>query len=369
MNVAFRVDASIEIGAGHVMRCLTLAEELQRHGHDCCFICRAHKGHLGDLITSKGFELLILSEILNRGGNEINLDWNPHAKWLGVFWQTDAEQTSNLLKLKAIDWLVVDHYALDAKWEKKMYQHVSKIMVIDDLADRAHQCEILLDQTFGRDQKDYGAWVPNGCEILCGTKYALLRPEFSELRKYSLERRKKPALKQLLITMGGVDKENCTGTVLDAVISSCLPSNCNVVVVLGRASPWLPSVKEQIAELPWSVEIKVNVSNMAQLMAQSDLAIGAAGATSWERCCVGLPTIMLILADNQAKVAYGLGSIGAVEIVDRTILSIKTALNSKIKQFLDDPKSIARSINLAASVLDGKGVKSVYERMVVERGE
>ena len=184
MQIAFRADASIQISTGHVMRCLTLAEELKRQGHDCFFICREHKGHLGDLIAEKGFSLHLLPTAESEHASA-DFNWSDHARWLGVTWQRDAEQTRAILSNQPVDWLVVDHYALDIGWEQQTAEYAAQIMVIDDLADREHQCDLLLDQTFGRNAADYRPLVPKNCELLCGSQYALLRPEFAEFRPYS----------------------------------------------------------------------------------------------------------------------------------------------------------------------------------------
>jgi UDP-2,4-diacetamido-2,4,6-trideoxy-beta-L-altropyranose hydrolase len=316
MNVIFRTDASLDIGIGHVMRCLTLAQALSDLGANCRFICREHTGNLLDIIRQRSFEVQSLSI---KYSSQVNLVQQsvqgervlPHAAWLGVDWQTDAEETKNVIGDGVVDWLIVDHYALDIGWETSLKSHYQKLMVIDDLADRAHDCDLLLDQTFGRDAADYQHWVPVGCPLLIGSNYALLRPEFAAFRDFSLARRQSSELKHLLITMGGVDKGNFTGQVLAALLPGILPEDCRVTVVMGATAPWFEAVELQAKRLPWQVEVKVNVSDMAQLMADTDLVVGAAGSTSWERCCLGVPTLMLVTADNQQEVARSLELSGA----------------------------------------------------------
>lgn len=353
MNIAFRTDASIQIGTGHVMRCLTLATELQQRGHDCRFICREHPGHLADFIAGKGFAVDLLPPSAPDTDTSV-LSWNDHAPWLGVSWQQDAIQTKNLLKDRPIDWLIVDHYALDAGWEQQLSAATRQIMVIDDLADRAHQCDLLLDQTYGRSTEDYQSLTPNHCELLCGSQFALLRPEFAQWRMYSLQRRQQPKLKELLVNMGGVDKDNITGQVLDALYKSELPLDCRIIVVMGTTAPWLKQVKQQAETMPWHTEVKVGVSNMAQLMTESDLAIGAAGATSWERCCLGLPTIMVVLARNQHTIAEMLQQAGAAAVAP-VIPQLAPSLN----HLLTSPTSLLQMSNLAAEISDGQGCLQV----------
>lgn len=359
MKVVFRADASLEIGTGHVMRCLALADELNRREHECWFVCREHSGHLGDLIVNKehGLTLLPASE----GNHELSgsRTSDDYAAWLGVPWQLDAEQTLQAITDLSPDWLVVDHYALDADWERHVAAAADKVMVIDDLADRPHQCDLLLDQTFGRILDDYNLWVPKTCKLLCGSEYALLRPEFAELRPFSLQRREQPVLRQLLITMGGVDKDDVTGQVLDALHESGLPGDCRIVVVMGATAPWLDAVKKKARTLPWPTEVKVGVSNMAQLMAESDLAIGAAGTTSWERCCLGLPTIMLMLAENQCLIAELLENSGAARSIEVSRLS------GELVSMVDaaDTNALICMSESSRQITDGQGVDRAVAAM------
>ncbi len=289
MKVVFRTDASLQIGIGHVMRCLTLADALRASGAECSFICREHPGNLLEQIRQRGYAVLGLPA---SSADPIPRDLEEaaesnHSSWLGSDWATDAAQTRVGAGETAIDWLIVDHYAIDARWEQALRPICRKLMVIDDLADRPHDCDLLLDQNLGRDVSDYRKLVPDDCTVLVGPRYALLRPEFAALRDYSMRRRAIPQLKHLLITMGGVDQADATGLALEALKDCQLPGGSHITVVMGPHAPWLERVQLLAAQMPLSTDVKVNVHNMAQLMADSDLAIGAAGSTSWERCCLG----------------------------------------------------------------------------------
>lgn len=285
-----------------------------------------------------------------------------HSHWLGVTQVEDAAACAAILAKVNPDWLIVDHYALDSRWETALKPHYRKLMVIDDLADRPHICHVLLDQTFGRDAGDYQPWVPAGCTLLCGSRYALLRPEFAQLRSYSLQRRANPQLRQLLITMGGVDKDNATGQVLEALNACALPDECLITVVMGATSPWLGHVRLQAEQMPWSTEVLVGVSDMAQLMADSDLAIGAAGATSWERCCLGLSTVMLVLAENQLQIARGLQQVGAVQVLHDP-LQIHESLPDLLRPLLSSTERLSVMSQAAASIADGNGVATVIQHL------
>lgn len=369
MNITFRVDASIQIGIGHIMRCLTLADALKAQGAECRFICREHPGNLIEHVRGKGYvvhSLPACTEPVEASLLAIKTrrKTSPpfHSYWLGTTQEQDVEACAMILAELQPDWLIVDHYALDACWELALKPHYQQLMVIDDLADRPHACHLLLDQTFGRNAEDYRALVPANCQLLCGSHYALLRPEFAALRADSLQRRKCPQLEHLLITMGGVDKGNASGQVLQALKSCELPVNCHITVAMGATAPWLADVSRQAEQMPWPTRVKVDVSDMARLMADSDLAIGAAGATSWERCCLGLPTIMLVLADNQRYAASLLDRVKVVKM-----LSLGPNLASDLAQILEhlrhDHRNIQDLIKNAQTITDGTGCQVVADML------
>lgn len=358
-HIVFRTDASLEMGAGHVMRCLTLADALREQGAKCRFVCRAHQGHLADLIAARGHACHLLSDVdLTVSDSSL-----AHAHWLVCGWEQDAAQTQAILADWQPDWLVVDHYALDARWERLMRPHVGNIMAIDDLADRVHDCDLLLDQNLGRQPDDYRERIPSNCALLVGPHYALLRPEFAAMREYSLQRRQTPVLKQVLITMGGVDQPNATGRVLEALRQAPLPDDCRICVVMGSKAPWLAQVEALATTLPWPTEVRVNVSNMAKLMANSDLAIGAAGGTAWERCCLGLPTFMLVIADNQREVAHHLLSAGAAAVCMLTD-NMEVDMIDWLHNFISAPQTGMAMLRKASSIIDGLGIWRVTDSIL-----
>lgn len=356
MNILFRVDSATHIGTGHVMRCLTLANALVEQGAQCHFVCRAFNGNLAHAIQEAGHIVYLLpyhSEATTF--NAPNPQHTPpHANWLTCNWQVDFEQTQEQIQGLEFDWLVVDHYALDSSWEAQARAFAKHILVIDDLADRDHDCELLLDQNLGRKADDYQGFVPNDSLLLIGSQYVLLRPEFSKWRVYSLERRKNnPVLNTLLISLGGSDPDNITGQVLTALEKSNLPKHVNIQVIMGAAAIYIEQVNQQAHTLPWQIEVLVNVGNMAELMANADLAIGAAGSSSWERCCLGLPTLMLVLADNQKSIAQALSDKKAAVLT--SIDSLNPNLDSKILI-----KLTQRALNLC----DGQGAGKLIEVLV-----
>lgn len=375
LRIAFRSDASLEMGSGHVMRCLTLADALKARGAQCHFISRAHPGHLMEVIRQRGYKVNCLAAPVQKGHAAVNTiaktvvdtDRNKptepaHAAWLGSTWQADVQETSIALASLKPDWLVVDHYALDQPWEEALAVHCRQLMVIDDLADRPHHCNMLLDQNLGRQSQDYADLVPSHCQVLTGPEFALLRPEFAALRIYSLQRRQaQPALRQLLITMGGVDQPNATGQVLQALNGCALPPACRITVVMGVTAPWLQNVQEMAGQMLWPTEVVVNVNDMAQRMADSDLAIGAAGSTSWERCCLGLPTLMVVLADNQQPSAQALVAAHAARTIG-AVSDIAAQLPLAVRKLSDSECQISMS-RAASAITDGQGVDKILKAM------
>jgi len=354
MLVVFRTDASLQIGTGHVMRCLTLADGLRSQGAECIFICRAHEGNLLDLIAQRGHTAFPLPA----SSSTFTDNAVGHESWLGTDWYSDARQTEKILAELKVNWLVVDHYALDSRWENYLRSYCRRLMVIDDLADRPHDCDLLLDQNLGRTVDDYKNLLPDSAVCFVGPQYVLLRPEFAQLRSDSLERRKNPQLKRLLITMGGVDKDNVTGSVLEALKSCSLPEYLSVTIVMGPHAPWLNEVKVMALAMPYPTEVLVAVKDMAALMVSSDLAIGAAGSTSWERCCLGLPTIQLVLAANQEEVAKHLEKIGAVIAVSS---NSHLNLNEVFKKI--NNSTLKTLSNCAASVCDGGALPFIFSKL------
>ncbi len=357
MRIAFRTDASLQMSTGHVMRCLTLADVLQAQGVQCTFICRQQPGNLLDFITQRGHKVITLP-----AGDKNQQALGPvHVSWLSTDWATDAEQSQRALGQESVDWLVVDHYALDRSWEQAMRPYCRKLMVIDDLADRPHDCDLLLDQNLGRTEQDYADLLQGSTQTLIGTKYALLRPEFARWREYSMARRQQPQLKNLLITMGGVDHGNATGQVLDALKTCELPTDLRITVVMGPHSSWLAQVQTQAAAMPWETQVLTGANNMGQIMADSDLAIGGAGSTAWERCTLGLPTLVMVLAENQKLGAQALQAAGAALML-KDINAIRDHLRSIV--FLEDNQSVLLQMSkLAAHLSDGKGANRVVQKL------
>ena len=351
MKAVIRVDASLQIGSGHVMRCLTLAHTLKKNRFEVTFICRKLSGNLIERIDSDGFRVHELS-----AHKQKNIDGKlAHSHWLGVTQKNDADECIDVLNNEEFDWLIVDHYALDEEWQNYIKPCYKKLMVIDDLADRNHQCDILLDQTFGRTHKDYLNRIPTNSKSLLGAKYALLRPEFAKFRTPSLSRRTYSTFNHLLINMGGIDVDNITEKILDHLMDLDLSMEIHITIVMGIHAPHLQSVKLKAEELSQNITVLADVQNMAEIMANADIAIGASGATTWERCCLGLPSVQIILSKNQEHLARTLARKKIIWLI-KEINEIGDLLKSA-------PSWMNHVGGLAAEICDGMGSQRVFNKM------
>ncbi|PHS70961.1 MAG: UDP-2,4-diacetamido-2,4,6-trideoxy-beta-L-altropyranose hydrolase [Methylophaga sp.] len=355
MNIVFRVDSSLSIGIGHLMRCLTLAQELRVRATSIVFISRKHEGNLNHVVTEAGYKLYELSsDAVFKCDDEVSL----YAKWLGSSWEEDASQTNRIIARLKIDLLVVDHYALDYKWENIVKANCSKLMVIDDLANRKHDCDVLLDQTYGRVVTDYYQLISDKCILLLGSSFALLRSEFSYWRELSLRYRESPKIEHLIITLGGIDKEDVTGQIIVALKDCHLPIGFELTIVMGANAPHIDNVRQLAKNMHCKTQVLVGITNIAEHMAKNDLAIGAAGSSSWERCCLGLPTLMVVTAENQKNNAKILEQNKAVILVAEPI---KLSL---IKIFSELTGKVVKNLSTnSAKLVDGIGCERVIDRL------
>ena len=308
-SVAIRVDSSRMIGSGHLMRCLTLGERLRSEGVQVVVVCRDLPGNLYALVHEKGFVLKVLPR------HEDDSTLSGYAAWLTVSQETDAQETRAVLDtLAPISRLVVDSYALDETWEKVMRPLVGEIFVIDDLANRRHDCDILLDQNFylGMEHR-YDGLVPIGCKLLLGPRHALLRQEFYEAKKRL--RSRDGMLRRILIFYGGVDRTQETEKAIQALLLLKL-QQIEVDVVVGSSNVRQEQIR-QLCEAHDFLHFHIQVNNMAELMANADLCLGAGGTTTWERCFLGLPAIVTAVAENQFQICEDCAAAGFIHYVGR----------------------------------------------------
>lgn len=377
-DVVFRCDAAHHIGSGHVMRCLALGAELRRRGRTCRFICRALPGHMGQTITAQGFALSLLPAPPK---HETGENWGEK-NWLGVSQEHDAAQTRAALhetgpKIGAPAWLIVDHYGIDATWERAVLPQGWRLLAIDDLADRPHASAMLLDCTLGRRPNEYAASCAPHTVLLLGASFALLRPEFAAQRRVSLARRSVEAMRddtqdgyRVLISMGGYDVPNATAAVLDMLTRADHgghgPKIAHLDVVMGRAAPHLAHINSLLAECSIPHNVHIDTQDMAGLLTQADLVIGAAGTSAWERACLGVPSILILLADNQRSGAQALHAAGAAYDVGAPGPELDARF-MRVWHELSDRQVLSGLSRRAAALCAGRGTSLVADAL--SRGE
>lgn len=356
MLVVIRADASYTIGSGHIMRCLTLAERLRSKGAEVSFICRDFQGNLADYIESKGFGVYLLPRIKE---GQLTQD-NSEMFWLGTDWETDANETISVLKKYSnkINWVIVDHYGIDYKWQCKIRTMVSNIMVIDDIANRKHNCEILLDQNlFEHPSLRYSDLVSQRCKLLLGPQYALLRSEFRDARLYSPQR--DGHVQQLMIFFGSSDLANETLRTIQAIQS--LPLNIDIIV--GRINPNLKKIEDFVSK-DKNMKMYCDVDDMAQFMLKADLSIGASGSVSWERCCVGLPSIIISIADNQENIAKSLEKYNSAIYLGRSSDVSSSDIINAVQTMMQTPSKVRELSQNACRLVDGLGAERVSDMIL-----
>lgn len=331
-TVLFRVDASIEIGIGHVMRCLALAGGFEAKGWSISFAATANTYKVCDALGKSAYQKYVLDE--PEDPYHLGSKVGPHC-----------------------DLAVVDHYGLDHIYERTLKDWVRCLLVIDDLANRPHEADVLADSTPGRTQNEYRALVPNNCNMMLGTDYAMLRPEFSEARSASLMRRKQfGGVERILISVGGTDPLNITATAYEGVRQAGFQGF--VDVVLAQNSQYLKVFQDHADK---ATTIHAPAKDMAILMRNADIAIGAPGTTSWERCCLGLPALLTVTAENQRTNAHRLSEAGAIVLLkDGTIVTPQDVAES-LTVLLTDANQLYRMSKASAQLCDGRGVDRVIE--------
>lgn len=360
MLIGFRVDASTLMGNGHVMRCLTLAYEFKALGYDIIFYCKSHKGNLNNYIIRQGYQVVELKNIT------IKIDQYQPETWLGCSQKEDSDETINRLPSQGLDWMVIDHYAIEHDWQVKLRPYCKQILVIDDLANRKHDCDLLLDQTLGRTYSDYQKKVPPNCAMLLGAQYILLRREFSHLRekaKYQRDKYQNNSSTSLLITMGASDPENLSLKAINAMHQLIIQKvQLNVTVVLSSNAKHLQSIKDESLRFDW-LTLLIDTEKMPTLMLEADISIGASGSTAWERCSLGLPTLSIVCAENQQLVNQKLSEAKAIISLGEHSSISEEDISYQVMQLLSDKARYIDMSMCAIELCDGLGVKRVVSKM------
>lgn len=343
------------------MRCLTLADALRAKGAQCQFICRTHQGNLISTIRTRGYDVSELPPMAVDGSlaSEIHAFQLAHAPWLGCDWTQDSKQTLAAVQTIKPDLLVIDHYAIDSRWEEVLRPHVRRLMVIDDLADRRHLCDFLLDQNwFGDDtSRRYQGMVSDHCVSMLGPGYALLKPEYATLRNLMPPR--DGEVRRVLVFMGGSDPTNETGKVIDALAQPGL-EHLVVDVVLGVNHPDPKRIASK-AEARLATHLHSGLPSLAGWMARADLMISGGGSTSWERMCLGLPAIVISIAENQAATSKAMMEAGYIDFLgDRSEVEVQR-IAAAVRRCLADSSRLQWMSCISQDLVSGSGAERVCE--------
>jgi UDP-2,4-diacetamido-2,4,6-trideoxy-beta-L-altropyranose hydrolase len=363
MRVLFRADASVHIGTGHIMRCLTLADALRERGAECQFVCREHEGHLIENILKRNFYVHRLPLVKNfvEPNNSIFKHEPSHIAWLGSDWTTDAEKTKDCTNGSVVDWVIVDHYALDIKWEKSIRQICQGLMVIDDLADRLHDCDILLDQNFYLNKEwRYQGLLPKHCKTLLGSDFFLLSTEFEKARMGL--RKRDGTVNHIAVFFGGSDSNNQTQIVL-AALKKLNMSGISVDVIVGPINQNRDVIKLICDQMP-GVSYHCNISNMSELIIKADLGIGAGGYAMWERCYLGLPTITVVVAEHQVSVTKDVAELGAIEYLGSSDSLGVDDYARAISTFISNPLRLKNISAVALAMMNKSTTTMVVDELL-----
>ena len=355
MNVVIRADASSYIGSGHIMRCLTLAEVIREYGGSVTFICRDFTGNYISFVESKGFEVASLSSEV---GDPTKLN---DIEWVRANVERDAHVTIDCCSLIGnVDWLISDHYGLDGRWDELLCKHVSKMMVIDDLARAKRSCDLLLNQNYYKNiESTYQKILPDQAELLLGPRYALLRPEFFKLRKLTSIRSGK--VQKVIIFLGGNDRHGVIFTILEA-LQLMENRDFRVLLVLGKNQEHLARIK-RLCSFIKDCEVHVQTEFIAELFAQSDLCIGAGGSAMLERFSLGLPTLLISMADNQELGAQYAAEEGLAYYLGKANEMNHERIIDGIEDLLNNSKKLQSISEKCFTISDGRGCDRVFNRM------
>jgi len=300
MNFFFRVDSSRSIGFGHVMRCLVLAEKLRLAEANVFFVCKYYEHSLIPMIKNSNFTVITLDNISSKFqeellSNELQIE--------------DARMTIDAIKEFQVDWIIVDSYLLGIEWEMKMRGVAIKIMVIDDLAESKHHCDLLLNQNSNELELNYKESLNKESIGLFGPKYALLRDQFLMLRPTKLE--PIAEIKRILIFLSGGDDYGETLKAMRGIWK--YKKNVEADVVIGSSNPYASEIKDLCQKYHWN--FLVQIDNLAERIASTDFVVGSCGINAWERCALGKPSISVMLASNQKYVSKTLEKYKASEVI------------------------------------------------------
>ncbi len=337
-KVCFRLDSSVEIGMGHLVRCLTLAHELKKTGVSCFFACMELPGNGMAVIKSNHFSVFVLKS-------------------------NDAEEFQSLLAGKDVDLLVVDHYQIGESWHVAVKPSVKKVMVIDDLANRFLQCDYLLDMGLGKVAFNYRGLIPDSCEMMLGEQYALLGEEFVFLRETAkIKRIEQRSLKNVLISLGSIDIHDLLPNMIQVLSSNVHFEYLHFLVVVSARTPNIDKIRQAVDQSS-RFSLVEDSRTMAEHIVWADLGIGAAGITAYERCCLGLNSIVVPLMENQLHFALELQRQDLVTVIKNTS-ELVNCIAVKLSEFIQDIAFFNKKTMDCMALIDGLGARRVVKVLV-----
>lgn len=329
-----RCDGGPGIGLGHVTRCLAIAEALNSAGWSSRFAVSAATRDLEPLAGSP-FEVITLANATSPG---------------------DLKKAAG----KDVDLLLIDHYGLDAGYEVASRDIARTLMVIDDAPLRPHRCDILLDASANRQAADYATLLPDHCSLLLGAKYVPLRGAITTARDRSIARRSKSgAVERLFISFGGVDSQGLCDVALSVL--EAIDASLSVDVVIGGASQHLARIKARAAASRHNVVLHVDSSQVPELLVAADMALGAAGINAWERCALGVPSILAVVADNQRPTYKALAESGAAVAIGGVDEGLPARLLEALGTLMDDGELRETVARKSAALCDGHGASRIAD--------
>jgi UDP-2,4-diacetamido-2,4,6-trideoxy-beta-L-altropyranose hydrolase len=337
--IIFRADASPQIGTGHVMRCLALGQIFRKYGERSVFVMCMIASPIRNRLKSEGFEIRELNCVPG------SVD--------------DAKQTMSVSKDVFASWIVLDGYHFDATYQRLIKKLGSNLLLIDDNGCANHYyADIVLNQNIYASEKLYSQ-KETCTSLLLGTRYTLLREEFLVWQGW---KRKIPELAQnILVTMGGSDPNNVTKKIFDAIMQLEL-SSLNVIIV-GANNQYSDQMKRLVEKSKANIELKINVEKMSDLMAWADIAVSAGGTSTWELAFMGLPMVLVAIADNQRQIVEELGRVGAAINVGWYQDITSSMIADAISKLIEDADKRAEISRIARTIVDGKGALRVFEKI------
>jgi len=354
MKIAIRADSSREIGTGHIVRCQTLAQALRARGAEVTFICRAHEGHISSTLEADGFAVRMLAAVA-----DVPPAGDLYARWLAVPEMRDADETLAALT-PGTAWLVTDHYGLSRSWETRLRSAVGAVLAIDDLG-RPHDGDILLDQNYSSaGEARYEGRLGEKCKQLLGPRFALLQTEYAALSAGAP--RRDGDVGRILVFFGGADPANMTGKAIEA-LSDPRFAHIHVDAVAGASNPHAARLKQLAAARPRTT-LHLGLPSLARLTAQADFALGAGGGAMWERCCLGLPTAVISIAENQVPASRDLDTAGIITYLGpQETVSVEQIRSAMQALVADSPRRQSMS-EQSRLLVDGRGAQRVCEAML-----